>query len=307
MNPVIMPAMGIDQAAELRELMMGRRASVQQARISGMASVSVLSGKGGVGKSNVAVNLALAAAELGRKTAILDADLGLASVDILFGIMPKFNLGHVLRGEKELSEILCEVAENVRLIPGGAGLQELADIDEQRQQWMIGRLGLLENEIDLLILDVSAGIHKNVLSFAMASDLSILVTTPEPTAIRDAYSVLKSLCQTTGGEIDAALVVNMATDEKEASIVADRIMSATQQFLNYNVEYLGAVLWDQKIRESVKNRKPVLLAHSDAVSAQCFRKMAKKLLTGHDETMQDRLMSGSFIGRLARLMSRKGL
>lgn len=305
MDPVMAPAMSGDQAAELRELVSERKAASVQARISGMASVSVISGKGGVGKSNVAVNLALAAAELGQKVAILDGDLGLASIDILFGIMPKYNLSHVLKGEKELSEILCGVSENVWLIPGGAGLQELADIDEQRQQWIISRLGLLEREIDLLVLDVSAGIHKNVLSFAIASDVSVLVTTPEPTAIRDAYSVLKTLCQATAGDIDITLVVNMAVDDKEASSVADRIMSASQQFLEYDVDYLGPVLWDQRVRDSVKQRKPVLLAPEGAVSAQCFREIAKKLLAEQADGSEQSPGAGSFLGRLAKIMLRK--
>ena len=124
--------------------------------------------------------------------AVLDADLGLANIDILFGVIPKYNLGHVLRGEKELSDIVLNVSEKVFIIPGGAGLRELADLDEQQQSWVIGRLSVLEDDIDMLLLDTSAGIHKNVLSFAVASDLTLLVTTPEPTSIRDCYSVLKS-------------------------------------------------------------------------------------------------------------------
>ncbi|MDR1884915.1 MAG: P-loop NTPase, partial [Synergistaceae bacterium] len=185
MNPVIMPPIMDDQATVLRELVSDRRAVVAASRISGMRSIAILSGKGGVGKSNLAVNLGLAMAEMGLRVTILDADLGLANIDILFGVVPKFNMGHVLRGDKELQEIVYRVGDLISIIPGGAGLRELADIDDQRRAWIIERLSSLEDETDVLILDTSAGIHKNVLAFAAASDLALLVTTPEPTAIRD--------------------------------------------------------------------------------------------------------------------------
>ncbi len=305
MNPVIMPPIGNDQAAALRELVSSKK-EASSAKVTGMRSIAVLSGKGGVGKSNVAVNVALALAEKGLRVAVLDADLGLANIDILFGVIPKFNLGHVLKGEKELADILFKVRENVFIIPGGAGLQELADLDEQRQQWIIERLNFLEQDIDLLILDTSAGIHKNVLSFATSVDMSVLLTTPEPTAIRDAYSVLKSMCQATEGRANIGLVVNMAADEKEASLVADRIISAAEQFLNYKVEYLGCILWDQKLREAVKNRKPLLLSKEESVSASSFRALAEKFSDPQGGKKSKNGREDTFLQRLARQMQKRG-
>ncbi|MDR1472278.1 MAG: MinD/ParA family protein [Synergistaceae bacterium] len=281
MNPIIMPAMPAhvnDQATVLRGLVSDKKGfGGLKDRMAGMKSISILSGKGGVGKSNVAVNLALALAESGLKVAILDADLGLANIDILFGVIPKFNLGHVLRGDKDLSEILFKVGERVSIIPGGAGLRELADLDDQRQSWIISRLSFLNDETDVLLLDTSAGIHKNVLAFAMSSDFSIIITTPEPTAIRDSYSVLKSLCQATDGNINIGLVVNMAVDEKEAFMVAERIISAGEQFLDFRIPYFGCIIWDSAIRESVKRRKPLLLGNAESISAPYFRKLAKTI------------------------------
>ncbi len=306
MNPVIMPPIGNDQAAALRKLVSSKK-KASSPKVSGVRSIAILSGKGGVGKSNIAANVALALAEMGLRVAILDADLGLANIDILFGVVPKFNLGHVLKGEKELSEILFEVSENIFIIPGGVGLQELADLDEQRQLGIIERLSFLENDIDLLILDTSAGIHKNVISFATSADRSVLLTTPEPTAIRDAYSVLKSICQMTENRVNIGLVVNMAADEKEATLVADRIISAAEQFLNYKVEYLGCVLWDQKLRDAVRNRKPLLLSGGESASAQCFRALAEKLSDpqgGKKNEQQTR--EDSFLRRLVRQMRKKG-
>jgi flagellar biosynthesis protein FlhG len=279
-----MPTKYNDQATVLRELMSDKKgAPLLKDKITGLRSIAILSGKGGVGKSNVAVNLALALADKGLNVALLDADLGLANIDILFGVTPKFNLGHVVRGEKEMSEVVFKVGERVSIIPGGAGLKELAELDEQSQSLMVNRLSFLEEETDLLIIDTSAGIHKNVLSFAMSSDMVMLITTPEPTAIRDSYGVLKSLCLSTNGAISIGLVVNMASDEKEAFFVAERITSASEQFLSFKVPYLGCVLWDAKIRESVKKRKPLLLHETESVSFPYFRALAQKIYESSEE------------------------
>lgn len=300
-----MPQTGNDQATALRELVSDKKQrTALPPKISGMRSITVLSGKGGVGKSNIAVNVALALARTGEKVAVLDADLGLASIDVLFGVLPKYNLAHVLNGEKELSEILFRVGENVSIIPGGAGLQELADLDEQRQQWMISRLAFLEQEIDLLILDASAGIHKNVMSFALASDISVLITTPEPTAIRDAYSVLKYLCQITDGDAETGLVVNMAADSTEGAKVAERIMTAAEQFLDYKISYFGCVLWDDRIRDAVRSRRPLMMTDGDSPAALCFRALAERLKAEGRARMPAKGKSGSFLKRLIKQVRR---
>lgn len=305
MNPVIMPPTGKDQAAVLRELVNGKKEKTGIGT-AGMKSIAVLSGKGGVGKSNMAVNIALALSDLGARVAVLDADLGLANIDILFGVVPKHNLGHFLRGEKDLSDIIFEVSERVSIIPGGAGIQELADLDDQRRSWIISKLSFLEDDFDFLLLDTSAGIHKNVISFATSADFSILLTTPEPTAIRDAYSVLKSLCQSTGGSINIGLVVNMTSDEKEGMLVADRITSAADQFLGYKVPYVGCVLWDSALREAVKKRKPLLLGAGDSPAVPCFRSLAKKIFDLHGGRGVERRDEDSFLHRLLAQMRRKG-
>lgn len=304
MNPIIMPAPTNDQATFLRELVSDKK-KPDRGKISGISSIAILSGKGGVGKSNLAVNLALAFAEKGLRMAVLDADLGLANIDILFGVIPKHNLGHVLRGEKELSDIVLNVSEKVFIIPGGAGLRELADLDEQQQSWVIGRLSILEDDIDMLLLDTSAGIHKNVLSFAVASDLTLLVTTPEPTSIRDCYSVLKSLLQSTDGHLQTALVVNMASDEEEARAVSKRIITAAEQFLGHKVSYLGCVLYDTAVREAVKKRRPLLLEGVDSVSGPCFRTLAERIFAVSKNGPKIEKKE-AFLRRLTRVLSKKG-
>jgi flagellar biosynthesis protein FlhG len=302
-----MPPPAQDQATRLRELVLDKNEATPRNRITGMKSIAILSGKGGVGKSNLAVNLALALADQGMRVTLLDADLGLANIDILFGVVPKYNLGHVLRGEKALSDILFQVGERLAIIPGGAGLRELADLDDQGQSWMIDRLSFLENDTDVMLLDTSAGLHKNVLEFAMASDLSMLMTTPEPTAIRDSYSVLKSLWQSTGGDLNVGLVVNMVSDTNEATMVAERILSAADQFLGFKVRYLGCILWDAALRDSVRRRKPLLLDGAQTLSVPCFKDLACKILempSNPDEYRQEK-GKGSFLRRLANQMLKR--
>jgi flagellar biosynthesis protein FlhG len=271
----------LDQAEALRRLVAERkrekssRSSRQDAPRS--TSVAVISGKGGVGKSNVAVNMALALADAGLKVSVLDADFGLANVDVLFGVSSHFNLGHVLTGEKELRDIIIEVRERVSIIPGGSGLRELADLDEERQSWMMDRVRALEDNADMLIVDTSAGIQRSVIFFALAADMSVLVTTPEPTAIRDAYGALKSICQASEGEADVRLLVNMARDEDEAREAAGRIIAAGKHFLGYSTPYLGFIPWDQEVRESVLRRRPLLLRPEGSVSEFHFRNIAAKV------------------------------
>lgn len=307
-NPVIMPPTN-DQASALREMVSGKRESALDAganKLAGMRSIAVLSGKGGVGKSNIAVNLAIALAEIEQRVSVLDADLGLANIDILFGVVPKYNLGHVLRGDKELPEILFKVDDRVSIIPGGAGLQELSNLDQQRQTWIVERLAFLEEETDILLLDTSAGIHRSVIDFALSSDISLLVTTPEPTAIRDAYSVLKSLCQMSGGRVRIGLVVNMATDEKEGLLISDRIISAADQFLGIKIPYLGCVVWDAAVRESVKIRKPLLLSGESSPAAACFRALARRIceMTGVGKPNGGNV-AATFLQRLMGQMRKK--
>ncbi len=296
-----------DQAAALRELVSGKKESASPSRIKGMRSIAILSGKGGVGKSNLAVNLALALAEQGLRTVLLDADMGLANIDVLFGVVPKFNLSHVLNGEKELQEILFKVGECISIIPGGAGLRELADLDEAGQAWIIDRMSVLENETDVLILDTSAGIHKNVLAFSSAADQTILITTTEPTAIRDAYSVLKSLHQTAKGEMNVGIVINMAGDEREAQIAANRICDASRQFLNFDIPYLGCVVWDQAVRDAVRKRRPLLLESSDSPAAAYFRKLRDKIFEPTLPPLKEEESQGlkNFLVRLAKQMTKK--
>lgn len=289
-----------DQAMDLRRIVDSSRRS--PAVISSLRSIAVLSGKGGVGKSNLSVNLALSMAEKGKRVVLLDADLGMANVDLLCGLTPRLTLAHILRGESRLEDILLPLGENVSVLPGGPGVRELADVDENLLSAFIDSLSILEGMADVLLIDTGAGIHKSIISFGSASDGVLLVTTPEPTSIRDAYGVLKALALATAGRVDVTIVVNMASSPEEGRDVADRISAAASQFLGLTPRYGGSVVRDEAVSLAVRRRTPLLRAFPESEASRQVRYMAAKILGLEEEQAPPAQGRGikSFFLRLAR-------
>ena len=267
-----------DQARNLRRLVEAQRQEVRQTAEGGLRTVAVLSGKGGVGKSNLALALSCALADEGKKVVLLDADLGMANIDLLCGISSRFNLSHVVEGSRRLGEVLVPLEENVDILPGGPGLKELADLDDRELKGVIDSLGTLEDKADIVVLDTGAGIHKGVLAFALAADTTILVTSPEPTSVRDAYGVLKSLRSASSEGKELLLVVNMAGSDREGREVAGRIMMASSQFLGRAPVYLGCVLRDDAVGRAVRQRKTFYRLFPAAPAGLCVRRLASELL-----------------------------
>lgn len=256
-------------------------------------TLSILSGKGGVGKSNIAAALSFALADFGKRVVLIDADLGMANLDILCGVNnARYNISHLIDGSRNLSEILVHFRTSERatskngavaLLPGGVGLKNIADLDDDDMEKLFEALSGLEALSDYLIMDAGAGIHKGVLSFAYASEITLLITTPEPTSIRDAYGVIKSLGAAAWESIEGAttglmLVVNMASSSREASEVANRIKLASMQYLGNAPVYLGYVLKDDVIEQSVKARKIFYRSDPDSNASICIRNLAGELL-----------------------------
>lgn len=283
-----------DQAGELRRMVIDnlerKKADVAPPRLH---TLSVLSGKGGVGKSNIAAALSFALADFGKKVVLIDADLGMANLDILCGVKnAKYNIAHLIEGSRNLNEILVHFKTSERavslngsvsLLPGGYGIKEIADLNEIDMIRLFEALSGLEDMYDYLIMDAGAGIHKGVLSFAYASEITLLVTTPEPTSIRDAYGVIKSLGTAAWqGNISPIsglmLVVNMASSSREAAEVAERIRLISMQFLGNAPLYLGYVLKDDVIERSVKNCKIFYRTDPDSNAGICVRNLAGDLL-----------------------------
>lgn len=244
---------------------------VTQARV-----VAVTSGKGGVGKTNFCSNLALTLAARGQRVIIVDADLGLANVHVVLGVAPRFHLEHVMRGEKTLQEVLYTGPSGVGIIGGGSGLADMANLDEARRSRFIASLSELDSMADVILLDTGAGLSHNVLSFLCAVDEVIVITTPEPTAITDAYATIKVLSQENPGA-QQRLVVNMAQSEAEAQAVAQRLQSITRRFLGRDLDWLGYLPHDMTVSRAVRAQQPFSLLAPDAPVTRAIVRLAARL------------------------------
>jgi flagellar biosynthesis protein FlhG len=266
-----------DQAQELRRIVEGTKRDLFD--FGHMRTLTVLSGKGGVGKSNLSVNLACALNSLSKRVVLLDADLGMANVDLLCGVVPKFTLLNLVQGNKTVEEVLLQTPQGIRILPGGSGVRELADITEIQLESLLEALSILENSSDYLIVDTGAGISKGVLAFATAADTILLITTPEPTSIRDAYGVLKALNFPSDG-VDIQLVVNMVQNPREGKEVAARISNAATRFLGLTVSYLGSIAWDEQVGKAIHMRKPFFEAFPECAASSDIRAICSGIESG---------------------------
>lgn len=239
--------------------------------------IAVTSGKGGVGKTNFTVNFALALMSFGQKVIILDADLGLANIDVLLGVNPEFNLYHVLKGEKNIRDILTTGPQGLQIIAGGSGMQELANLRRWQVEQFIGKLEQLEGMADILIIDTAAGLSRNVMSFLLASDEVIVITTPEPTAITDAYGLVKAMTSKKKQSV-VHLVVNKVENAQEADITASKFLIVAEKFLKLNIGHLGFILDDPHVSKSVKLQEPFMLKFPKTSASQCVHRIAAQLI-----------------------------
>ncbi len=264
-----------DQAEKLREIMRNRNdftSSNHKTRI-----IAVSSGKGGVGKTNIAINLALAYMQMGKKVVVMDADLGLANVNVVLGIIPKYNLYHLIRKQKKMREIIQNTSYGIQIVAGASGFSKIANLSVEERNDFVGELQELSSA-DVLIIDTGAGVSDNVLSFIAAADDVIIVTTPEPTAITDAYGIIKIIAT----EIDnlnlgLKLVVNRVKSVTEGKKVAERVINIAGQFLNLKVDYLGFVYDDDLVHNAVVKQKPFIIMDARGKASMCIRYLAGRL------------------------------
>ena len=239
-------------------------------------SISVASGKGGVGKTNLALNLGFALHELGQTLVLLDADLGLANLDVLLGLSPEKNIQDLLGGTSAESVVVPLAKDGFVFLPSASGVAELVDLDEDVQSLLLGKLDALFRQYDYLILDLGAGISPTVLSFAAMPQERIVVITPEPTSLTDSYALIKVLC--TQHQIrNFQIIVNMAESEKEAKNAFTRLAQACEHFLNLPVNFLGMVHRDPMVTESVRHQVPLLKFAPNCQAARDIREIARKI------------------------------
>ena len=269
-----------DQAKVLRSLIEQRQAaplSPTPETAPRARTIACVSGKGGVGKSVISLNLAIALRRLGKSVCLLDACLGLGSIDLLCGLNGYWNLSHVVSGTRSLKDVVLKGPEGVQVICGASGLSDLADCPENVQRELLFQMEELERLHDFLIIDTNTGIHRAVRQFAMAADQVLVVTVPETTAIADAYATVKALATPTAPPID--LVVNQAESAQQAKAIAARIQQTSKLFLRSGVSLLGHISRDAAVVRSVASREPYLISAPTSVAANDTQQLARRLVS----------------------------
>ncbi len=268
----------MDQASNLRKMIKNAAMTgqVSRKRKEGPRVFSITSGKGGVGKTNITGNLALAFSNMGKKVLIFDADLGLANIDIIFGVHPEFNIGHVISGEKELVEVIVETTNGICIIPAMTGGNEMTSLQEGQKLALLSEFETLDNIFDIVLIDTAAGISSNVIYFNLAAEECIVIATGEPTSITDAYGIIKVLYQ--NGARRFKLLINMVENSDEAKTVYFTLSQAVDRFLPGVVtEYLGFIPMDEKVRTSVLQRKPFLVNFPESEAGKSMTSLSEKL------------------------------
>jgi flagellar biosynthesis protein FlhG len=257
----------VDQASTLRVMAQ----SVEPSRPTRV--IAVTSGKGGVGKTNVVANLALALTKLHKRVLVVDADLGLANLDILLGLTPRHTIEDLFQGSKSLQDILIEGPGGMSILPASSGVQQLTELSAEQKLAFLAEIDSLEEPVDMMLIDTGAGISSNVLYFALAAQEIVVVTCPEPTAITDAYALMKVLAR----EHDHRkfqLLVNSAATDREAEMVFQKLNRATQQFLEISIQFLGWIPYDVHVQKAVRQQKTVVASYPNAQASRAFLRLA---------------------------------
>lgn len=242
-------------------------------------TIAVASGKGGVGKSNIALNLSILLSAAGNRVALVDADLGLANLDVLLDVDTRANLSHVIAGQRRLEDVVVDLPCGVQFVPGASGISQLANLTDFQRAGLLDQLSALESDNDLVVVDCGAGIGKDVMGMIVGSDNALIVANPEPPAITDAYALIKVL-KRQGYSGTVSLLVNMAGDRQEARATFQRISGVAKQFLDLRILDAGHVLADQKVTEAVRRRQPFVLEYPRCQASRCLAALANKLCQG---------------------------
>lgn len=270
-----------DQAARLRRLVGRQKMQGIPLREEGGGArvIAITSGKGGVGKTSLTVNLALALQAEGVKTLIVDADLGMANVGVLLGASPRCSLLGLLEEDMNLQDVLLEGPFGLRYISGGSGMEEARHLTESERGLLMGKLVGCGELADVILVDTGAGLGDNVLDFILAADETLLITTPEPTALTDAYAVMKAY-SLRAAQKNMKLIVNRVLDAEEATEVATKLLKTAERFLKMRVEALGHIYDDRQVARAVRRQRPLLVAYPSSAAAKCIRSIGTSLLHG---------------------------
>ncbi len=279
------------------------KTSTQSGSVPAWASrvITITSGKGGVGKTNLAVNLAIALAQQSQRVIIFDADLGLANVDVLLGVAPPLTLYDHLFSDVPIEQILFPGPAGINIISGGSGFLELANLNNSQRSRLLKNIEKLDRLADFIFIDTSAGISKNVLAFCAAADEVFLVVTPEPTSLTDAYGLIKVMDRFKLHR-EVFFIVNQSRSSSESIDTVYRLKTLVDKYLSIHLNYLGDISFDQTIVRAVKNQKPFLLAHPDAAASGAVKKIAFSLLHREWKAEEEERGLKGFISKLSRLL-----
>lgn len=275
----------MDQAKALRELSeAGPDAGVKIGR-NRTRVIAITSGKGGVGKTSITANLAFILTRRNQKTLVIDADTGLANIDVVLGLTPRYNLHHILTGEKRLSEAMIQAPGGFYVLPASSGIQEMAELTKGQKISLIEEVNSWPDKPNFLLLDTAAGISANVMYFNLTAREIIVVATPDPTSMTDAYAVIKVLFQRHAKK-RFMLIVNMVKNEAESREVFERLNQVTDHFLNLTIEYLGGIVDDSNLKKSIRRQRALAELYPQSPASQCLENIAdrlQKMVVSHEE------------------------
>ena len=254
--------------------------NVPVAKIRPAKVYAVTSGKGGVGKTNVTVNLAIALSGLGYKVVMIDTDFGLSNIEILFRVTPKYSLFDVIRNGMGINDILCNGPMGVKFISGGSGVEGLTRVSREQLPEIIANLSILDKDFDIILIDTGAGITDTVISMALAADEIILVATPEPTSVTDAYALVKTIAHRDKGK-GVNIIVNKADSPIEAIEVLSKLIQVSGRFLDMRLQKLGYILSDNSVVRSVKQQQPFVIGYPRSQASSSIRRIAQSLASSH--------------------------
>ena len=283
----------LDQAQRLRQMAVKNGDSVVQSKPK---IITVTSGKGGVGKSNIVVNLSIALQKKGRKVMIFDADIGMGNDDIIMGCSSRYNVFDVICSGKEIEEVVITGPFGVKLLPGGSALTKVEDLTQSQRDIFLSKLTALTG-LDYIIMDTGAGVNKSVLGFIACSEDLVIVTTPEPTSLTDAYSLLKAV-KHFSIKNSAKVIVNRSLDNNEANLTFNKFNNAVTKFLGMKLEYLGNIGEDKKLAYAVRAQQPVIVSYPNSEAAKDINSIASKI-----EGMKDKSNGMGIEGLFKRIFS----
>ncbi|MFH0781267.1 MAG: MinD/ParA family protein [Pseudomonadota bacterium] len=272
-----------DQAKTLRDLNSQYPGPIPQKAELSTSVYAITSGKGGVGKTAVTANLAYALGSMGKRVLILDADLGLANIDVVFGISPTFNLNHFFNGEQDLQGIMIDGPMGIKILPAGSGIQNFTNLDSHQKMRLLDGLDAMQNHFDFVLIDTEAGISENVTYFNTAAQEILVVTTPEPTAITDAYALMK-LLSTQYHEKSFNLVVNQIETEDDALEVYKKLTMVANRYLDISINYLGSIPEDRQMVDSIRKQKVISELYPGSKISLAFRQLAGRISTEPTQT-----------------------